>query len=165
VNRMRIWSPGRGVLMQEDASVLLSPEAYRHFVMPCDIRICQHYPYVMMHLHSVGLHVLGAMLEIEELAGVQVVVDEMGPKLEELLPRLVAVQSAGMPLVLYHEFEQRTFAAILAGLDHAGLCVTARVQSLDEGKRALCLRTGNRQLPLSNASEDLNGRGCVRADP
>lgn len=137
VNRMRIWSPGRGVLSQEDASVFLSPTAYRRFVMPCDVRICRHYPYVMIHLHSAGLHVLDAMLEIEELAGVQAVVDQTDPQLEEFLPRLAAVQAHDMPLVLYDEFKPRSFAAILAALDRAGLCLTAKVHSPAEGTQVI----------------------------
>jgi hypothetical protein len=140
VNRMRIWSPGEGVLFQEDMSILLSPEAYRRFVLPFDTRICERFRYAMIHLHSASLHTLEALLGVRSLAGVQVVMDEMGPPVQELLPYLLAVQSANKPLVVYQEFEPRSFAQLLSKLDHKGLCVTAHVGSLGEAEEALRLR-------------------------
>lgn len=144
VNRMRIWSPGAGVLFQEDMSVLLSPMAYARFVLPADTRICERFPYAMIHLHSAGLHIVEALLGVQPLAGVQVVMDEMGPSLQELLPSLVAVQSANKPLVVYQEYEPRSFTELLARLDPRGLCVTAHVMSRREGREALRLRGAGR---------------------
>ncbi len=67
-----LWAPGRMAKLQCDASVMISPNHFREFVVPFIAEQCRWLDYAMYHLDGVqAIHHLEALLEIEELDAVQ----------------------------------------------------------------------------------------------
>ena len=67
-----IWAPGRMAKLQSDISAMISPKAFRRFVVPFIREQCQKLDYSLYHLDGVAaLRHLDALLEIEELNAIQ----------------------------------------------------------------------------------------------
>jgi hypothetical protein len=125
-----LWVPGTNAVTQCDLAVAISPRVYERFLLPCDERICGNMAYPIIHLHSVGLHVLDRVLSVAGFAAIQVVVDPgpADPLLLSLLPAFQRVQMAGKPLIVHcSTITQVELDGLLAGLSPRGLCVAAVV--------------------------------------
>jgi hypothetical protein len=101
--RLEVWAPGRLIRIEEDATVLIGPELFRDFFLEADRRIFAAFDYSLIHLHSVNHKILPLLAGLTELSGLQVLIDPMGPPLEEMIGPLKAVQDAGKPLLITHE--------------------------------------------------------------
>ncbi len=67
-----LWAPGRMAKLQCDVSAMISPRAFRRFVVPYITEQCQRLDYSLYHLDGVdAIRHLNAILEIEELDAVQ----------------------------------------------------------------------------------------------
>ncbi len=120
-----IWAPGDFIFTQEDLSPLLSPEQFREFILPCKARFVESFDNTVIHLHSIGLHVVDDLLSLDKLAGIQVLVDPSGPNLQELIPCLAKIQER-MPLVIEGEFSEKDEALLIDNLSPRGLLVVSR---------------------------------------
>ena len=74
---------------------------------PLDRRVAQTWPNPIFHLHSAGLHVLDAVVELlggpadgQTRRALNVDLDPSGPPMDRLLPLLAGVQARGVPLHL-----------------------------------------------------------------
>ena len=118
--------PGPNAVTQCDLAVSISPRTYAQYLVPCDERICANLAYPIIHLHSVGLHVLEQVLSVNGFAVIQVVVDP-GPKdptVRELLPAFQRVQAAGKPLIIHcTTITQAELDSLLTALSPRGLCI------------------------------------------
>jgi hypothetical protein len=83
------------------------------------------FDYVVIHLHSIGLHVVDDLLSLDRLAGIQVLVDPSGPSVGELIPELAKIQGR-KPLIVEGEFAEEEVNLLLSNLSPAGLFVGAR---------------------------------------
>jgi hypothetical protein len=88
VTRMGMCAPDRAITLQDDVSTLVSPDAYRRFVVPCLRKILDRFPYVDFHMHASEHHQVGNILELKKLAGIQFTLEHTlgGPPLEKMLP-------------------------------------------------------------------------------
>ncbi len=121
--RLEVWAPGRLIRIEEDATVLLGPELFRDFFLEADRRIFAAFDFSLIHTHSVNYRILPLLAALPELSGIQVLVDPMGPPLEDLIRPLQAVQEAGKPLLITHELSDPEVGELKRRLSSAGLAL------------------------------------------
>ena len=119
-----LWAPGTVAVYQEDAAGLISASMYRQFFFDCDAAIASAFDYSLLHLHSASLHILNPVLEIPGLSAVNVVVDQVGPGLEVLIPKLQQIQQAGKALHLQGDLSEKVIKLIQETLSPDGLCIS-----------------------------------------
>lgn len=130
-----IWAPGPVIRTQLDNAVLLSPELYRKHFLPCDARIFRRFEYVVIHVHSVCLHIADDLLGQEDLNVIQVSIDfPGGPPLEDVLPVLERIHKR-KPLIVTGPVTDRSLRLLLHTLSPAGLCLA--VSRMEEGEDGL----------------------------
>jgi len=101
VSHFGIWAPGSVGYSQHDASVQLSPQAFRERLLPHYERLVNSFDYPVIHTHSGALHHVDALLELEGLKAMQVSIDPppFGPTVEEMIPTLLKIQET-KPLII-----------------------------------------------------------------
>jgi hypothetical protein len=122
-----IWAPGRVVRTQCDATAFLSPTHYAEWFLPYDERICESVEYSFIHLHSVSLHTVDALLAVERPHAMQVTLETSppGPTLEQMLPtfrKMLGVK----PLLLEGKLSPQEVRWLQDELPGDGLAITAR---------------------------------------
>lgn len=120
---MGLWAPGTVAVYQEDAAGFVSAAMYREFFFDCDAAIAAAFEYSLLHLHSASLQILGPVLEIPNLDAVNVVVDPIGPSLEELIPDLQRIQQADKALHLHGDMAEQDIELAKRALSPDGLCI------------------------------------------
>lgn len=98
-----IWAPGSVVRLQCDYSAMLSLGDYRRWDVPRQRRIAGEFDYSILHLHSGCLHVLDGLLDMPELAAVEICLDPWpsGPHPGDTIPALARIQAAGKAVVVH----------------------------------------------------------------
>jgi hypothetical protein len=119
-----IWAPGTVVRTQCDASAFLSSAHYAEWFLPYDVRISEAVDYSIIHLHSVSLHTVDALLSVERPHAIQVTLEDPGPSLEEMAPIFVKILEA-KPLLLEGPLSEEEVAWLRARLPSGGLAITA----------------------------------------
>ena len=120
-----LWTPGRVLDFQEDATGLLSPESYHTYVAPIDRNMAQQYDYSIIHLHSGQLQMLPVMLDIPELTAIQILIDPppYSRPTDTLISQFQAVHEAGKSLLVVGPVTRRELERILGELSPVGLAV------------------------------------------
>jgi hypothetical protein len=95
-----LWSYGYSPVYQEDASALISGDAYEEIIGPMARDILHSFKNPILHLHSVGLHIVPSFKEMDHPPIIEVNIDPSGPSIEELLPIFKKIQAA-TPLELF----------------------------------------------------------------
>ncbi|MBN1943865.1 MAG: hypothetical protein JW849_11280 [Phycisphaerae bacterium] len=91
-----IWSPKRTYMLQCDFSYMISPEMFRQFVVPDIQACCRQLDHSFYHLDGKGaLPHLEALLEIEELRGIQWVPGDGNPLPADWPDVLSRIRKAG----------------------------------------------------------------------
>ncbi len=116
----RIWAPGSIARMQEDALAVMSPTLYKNYIQPVDRRIASRFQNPFMHLHATSMPFLDLLLENKEIKAFEVNHDVGGPPIEQLIPHLRKIQSAGVPLIVRGEFKPEEVKKVMGGLDSRG---------------------------------------------
>jgi hypothetical protein len=101
-NAFGIWAPGLTARSQEDIASLLSPELYKEFLTPYDVRIANAFEYSSFHMHSGYLASVYDWRNISKESSIkvlQVSLDPMGPGIDELLETLLVMNSI-KPLII-----------------------------------------------------------------
>jgi hypothetical protein len=81
------WSPGKTIVIQEDAMGMASPAAYQDIFFEHNEKVVRHLgAYVLFHLHTTGYQHYKNVLRIPGIAGLQMTIEDMGPSLLQLLP-------------------------------------------------------------------------------
>jgi hypothetical protein len=130
----KVWAPGRCIWFQEDGSAFLSPSLFEDFVWPHDQRIASAVEHSFMHLHSPNLYPLPQVMMCPDLTVIEINYDEVGPKLEELLPAFGEVLNH-KPLLINGYMSDDEIDMILERLPYRGLCLQPVVATVDEGRR------------------------------
>lgn len=127
VNPFGVWAPGRIVRTQCDASAILSPQQYRDWFLPHDVRICEAVDYSVIHLHSGSLHTVDVLMEVERPHAIQVSLDPppSGPPVRELVPTFRRILE-GKPLIVDGYLTEDEIRHLLGLLPHNGLYISAR---------------------------------------
>lgn len=135
VSCWKLYAPGPVLDYQIDASSLFSAAVYREHFLAYDRRIVQAFPYTLIHLHSVGLQHLDAVLDLEALGTVEISLDREAALWDRdtMLRRCRQVQQRGKSLLIYGELSPEDSQVLTAGLDPAGLAIEYWEQSLITG--------------------------------
>ena len=119
-----IWAPGTVVRTQCDASAFLSGAQYAEWFLPYDVQISEAVDYSIIHLHSVSLHTVDALLSVERPHAIQVTLEDPGPSLEEMAPTFHKILEA-KPLLLEGPLSEAEVAWLRERLPAGGLAITA----------------------------------------
>lgn len=133
--RMKMWTPGEAITPQNDISTLISPSMYREFVLPCDLRIIEHFPYHSYHVHSTEYRHLELWAGIEGLTAIQLTLeqDAGGPPLDTMLTASRRIL-ARKPMVL-----------VPPDIETAEICIEA----LPPSRLAVMLGVSEPQIPAA----------------
>jgi hypothetical protein len=128
INGWGLWAPGPIVRTQADHSTLLSSGMYEQQILPFDLEIIRACPYCVFHLHNPGLHVAPALIEVDELAVIEVVVDPYpGASRRAYEMAMYRKIQERKPLILDVNFPRVEEADwVLGQLAHRGLNLNAR---------------------------------------
>ena len=144
-----IYAPGQSTYCSEDATVLISPAAYRKFFLPYDRIITQEYPYGFWHRHSTSMQHLVDLLDLNPGWAIEVTMDPTGPRVSEILPILQRIQNAGRPLIVFGLNDPDEVGRLVAGLSPRGLCVTVQADTEDQAKQLIAVACKTCENPLS----------------
>ncbi len=106
---------------------MFSLKAYREFFQECDRRIVAGFEYSIMHTHSANAKLVTGLLEIPELAAIQVLLDPTGPSVAQMLPLFERVQDSGKALLITHELSDDALTPLLSKLSPRGLALERMV--------------------------------------
>jgi hypothetical protein len=122
-----IWAPGTVVRTQCDATAFLSADHYAEWFLPYDEQICETVDYSIIHLHSVSLHTVDALLAVERPHAIQVTLETSppGPTLEEMVP-IFRKALGSKPLLLEGPLTERELEWLWDVLPNDGLAINAR---------------------------------------
>jgi hypothetical protein len=122
-----LWAPGTVVRTQCDATAFLSADHYREWFLPYDEKICETVDYSIIHLHSVSLHTVDALLSVERPHAIQVTLETSppGPTLEEMVPTFRKILGV-KPLLLEGHLSEEELRWLWDELPNDGLAINAR---------------------------------------
>ncbi len=130
-----VWAPGPLVESAEDISFMMSPALHREFVAPMHRALAREFPHTIIHLHSAQLHTVPSLLEVDEVAAVQVTPD-FGEDMLQHLPVLASILER-KPLILHGVMPVEAVRELMRELPHRGLCIFVRCDTPDDGARTL----------------------------
>lgn len=130
-----IWTPEPGIWFQEDLSAILSPSLYREIIKPFDDRICQSYPYNMMHLHSSSFHLLDDLLAIHALKAVEINKDIGGPSIREMMPVFKRILDHSLRLVVWGALDPDELDCLCRALPSRGIFLNLVAGNLEEARQ------------------------------
>jgi hypothetical protein len=123
--RWGLYSPGPVIDYQVDASTIVSPDMYEEVFLEYDRRVISSFDYSIVHLHSVGLHIIDPLLKIDELDAIEVNLDrEIGefPK-QEILQWCRKIQDASKSVLVIGELNDEELNEFLSELRPEGLAI------------------------------------------
>ena len=127
------WMPRGTVWHQEDAAALLSPELYNEFIEPCDRRIVDSFPHVVIHQHSTGFVPTNAYLDMR-MTVLEMHIDSGGPSAEALFERHLAILRE-RPLIICGIIPETDLDWIFSKLPASGLAIITIVDTPETAGR------------------------------
>lgn len=121
-----MWTQGKAVWMQEDASALLSPQLYEEFILPCDKKIISAFEGSFMHMHPTGFYPY-RQLSQTDITCLELHIDEGGPNAEELFDVHKLIMSR-KPMLIWGKIAEKDMDWIFSKLDTLGLAVMTAVE-------------------------------------
>jgi hypothetical protein len=126
------WLPERGVVIQDDAFALLSPDLFHEFILPRIQRIASHFDSSIIHLHPAGF------LPIDDILGLPVTAVELhrdlgGTPVEKLLPTYRRIQSR-KPLIIWGDLTIEEARLLRDELNVNRLSVKPVVQGVEQAE-------------------------------
>ena len=105
----------------------MSAAHYAEWYLPWDVLICEAFDYSIIHLHSVSLHTVEPLLQVERPQAIQVTIETTpgAPTMHEMVPIFRRVL-ASKRLVIDGAINERTLAFLRSELPQDGLCILAR---------------------------------------
>ena len=125
VSVWNVYAPRPVLDYQVDASSLFSSALYEKCFLKCDRRVLSQFPYCVIHVHACGLHILDALLKLDELSAVQIRLDrETGIwEKERVLACCKNVQKCSKSLIVTGELTEDELAEFLSALRPEGLAI------------------------------------------
>ncbi|RKX77121.1 MAG: hypothetical protein DRP87_10015 [Spirochaetes bacterium] len=127
-----LWMPGKGTMLQEDASAMLSPKLFGEVIYPCICDIIKEFDSTVIHLHP-SMYIPVEYLENTELSAVELHIDFGGPRAEELCPYYKKI-IAKKPLIIWGDIREEDFDFIERNLDREGLALLPVVKGKNEAE-------------------------------
>jgi hypothetical protein len=130
-----VWAPGPLVESAEDISFMMSPSLHRKYVAPMHRALAREFSHTVIHLHSAQLHTVSSLLEVEEVAAVQITPD-FGEDMLKYLPVMASILER-KPLILHGVIPVDAVRELMRQLPHRGLCIFVRCDTPEDGARTL----------------------------
>lgn len=128
-----IWTPELCQYDQEDALDYFSPRFFKEVLLKGHTKICNSFPYPLIHLHPNSLYCLNDLYGIDNLKVIEINKDLHGPSIFKLLPILKEVQKH-KPLIIWGDLTKEEIRKLLNTLSSKGLCIYPVVKTVEEGK-------------------------------
>jgi hypothetical protein len=128
-----IWTPDLCQYDQEDALDYFSPRFFKEVLLKSHTKICNNFPYPLIHLHPNSLYCLEDLYKINSLKIIEINKDLCGPSISKMLPTLKEVQKH-KPLVIWGDLTGEEIGELLNNLSPSGLCIYPVVKTVEEGK-------------------------------
>ena len=125
VSCWQLYAPGRLVDYQIDASSLFSPDVYARYFARFDRKVLHAFPHTLIHLHSVGLHLVDAVLDTEAAQTIEINFDREAGHWDPagMLAVCRKIQARGRSLLLVGELSDAEYQEFVGALDPAGLAI------------------------------------------
>ena len=128
VNPIRhVWAPHWPTETQEDEAFMFSPEMHRRFLLQSQVQLGRALPGAYIHLHGTQLHTLDAIVEVAELAAIEITPD-VGQSALELVPA-IRKALARKPVLVHGFISLPEMRELMACLPARGLCLATRTDS------------------------------------
>jgi uroporphyrinogen-III decarboxylase len=137
IGQYEIWAPKPAIRIQEDFSVLYSPQLYSEFLRPMDEQLAGISEYTLIHLHASSLFLIDQFLKVSTIRAFQITKDPGGAALSDMIPGLIKIQNAGKPLIVKGQFDEADLNLMKHKLSLRGLCIQPVVSSLDDAEQML----------------------------
>ena len=95
-----LWSRQPGGWFQDDAVAYWSPPFYRQFVRGCEEKLAGSMAATGIHLHPVSLFTVDDLVDMPQLDVIEVNVDDVGPRLPEMISRFQQILQKKRLLIL-----------------------------------------------------------------
>jgi len=118
------WAPGDFIETAEDIAFMTSPALHREFVIPLHRTLGRRFPYTMVHLHSAQLHTVPSLLEVEEIAAIEITPD-FGEDMVPKIPVLAQILER-KPLLVHGVMTVPSAREIMRALPARGLALLFR---------------------------------------
>jgi len=128
-----IWAPGRMIEFDEDPAFMFSPQAHQRFVMPSHRKLMRHFDYPYIHLHSTQLHTLDSLLDLDELAAIELTPD-YGESIPDLIPTIARIRER-KPVIVHGFMTAEDMRTIVDQVPPEGLCLVSRVDAVEDALR------------------------------
>jgi len=131
----KLWCRRPVAYCQEDSAALLSPDLFRHFLLPLHREQCRAAEVNFIHLHSSCLYPVDILLENRCYDVLEINIDHPGgssPSLPELLPTLKKIQAARVPLLLWGELTPPEWRGLRNELSPVGLSLQPIVRQAND---------------------------------
>jgi len=139
IGQYEIWAPEPAFRIQEDFSVMYSPQLYHEFLQPLDAQLASLSNYTLMHLHTSSLFLIDSFLEVSQIRAFQITKDSGYGAISDMIPVLAKIQKAGKPLILKGQFDANDLKLIKQRLSPCGFCIQPVVRNIQEGRKILPL--------------------------
>ena len=147
-----LHAPGPSSYSSEDTTAMLSEAQYREFFLPYNQLIASAFPYGYIHRHSVSVHNLAALLDLDSSWAIEVTMDPTGPSVAEMLPSFRRIQEHGRPLIVFGLTEEEAVAQLVGELPPRGLCVIVQADTEEQAQALLSVAKGERGAVFRGAS-------------
>ncbi|MHB1417740.1 MAG: hypothetical protein ACYC1C_21030, partial [Chloroflexota bacterium] len=129
------WAPGKLVETAEDIAFMLSPALHKQFIVPLHRELGQRFPYTIVHLHSAQLHTVANLLEVDEVAAIEITPD-FGEDMRPYLPVMGKILER-KPLIVHGVMTLESVREMMRSLPARGLALFIRCDSPGEARTAL----------------------------
>lgn len=83
-NAALAWMPGRAVNISADLMVMCSATQFNTFIAPEENKMLEKFDSALYHVHSTGLRVVDAIMEMEKVKGIEISHDPNGPSIPDM---------------------------------------------------------------------------------
>ena len=129
-----IWCPGKTIWLQEDSAALLSPNLYKKFIYPFDLKIINSFEHTIMHLHPAKFMPVDYLLKTN-INVIEIHIDKGGPTAEDLYEQYIKVLSSNRPLLIWGDLTKEDLKFILKKVPPRGLAINMVTSSTNEAKK------------------------------
>jgi hypothetical protein len=120
-----LFAPGILLDYQIDASNMMQTDIYEELFLPYDAAIISNFEYSLVHVHRCGLHIIDALLKIQELNAIEISLDRESNMWEpsKVIECCKKIQASRKSVLIYGQLSQAELNELLSSLNSAGLAI------------------------------------------
>jgi hypothetical protein len=133
------WMPGKAAYLSADLMVMCSAAQFNTFIAPVENKILEDFDSALYHVHSTGLRVIDAVLEMEKVKGIEISHDPNGPSIPEMGKILKKITETKKLLLTgwSRAFTDDELAWLKANIDRNKLFLFAQGGTVENGNRVV----------------------------